>query len=45
MKMWLAAFLVVLTLVAIDMTVRIGWDRFVSGSGFFVDGHWLRALA
>jgi hypothetical protein len=30
MKMWLIALMVALILVAVDITVRIGWDRFIS---------------
>jgi hypothetical protein len=40
MKMWLVAILIVLILVAIDITVRIGWDRFASGIGSLVDDYW-----
>jgi hypothetical protein len=38
MKMWLAAILAVLTLVALDITVRIGWGRFTSAIGSLVEG-------
>lgn len=37
MKMWLVAILVVLTLVAVDITVRIGWDRIASVIGSLVE--------
>jgi hypothetical protein len=37
-KMWLVGLLIILTLIAIDITVRIGWDRFASGIGSLVDG-------
>ena len=38
MKTGLIAVMVVLALIAVDITVRIGWDRFISGIGSLVDG-------
>jgi hypothetical protein len=38
MKVWLIAVMIVLALMALDVTVRIGWDRFSSGIGTLVDG-------
>src|SRR5262249_60398808 len=38
MKVWLIAVMIVLALMAVDITVRIGWDRFISGIGSLVDG-------
>ena len=39
MKIWLIAVLIVLTLIEGDITVRVGWDRFISGIGAFLDGY------
>jgi hypothetical protein len=38
MKIWLIAVMIVLAFVAIDITVRIGWNRFVGGIGSLTDG-------
>ena len=38
MKICLIAVMIVLALIAVDITVRIGWDRFISGIGSLVDG-------
>lgn len=38
MKIWLIAVLVVLAFIAVDITVRIGWARLISGIGSLVDG-------
>ena len=38
MKIWLIAVMIALALIAVDITVRIGWDRFISGMGSLVDG-------
>lgn len=37
MKMWLAVIMAVLILVAVDITVRIGWDSIASVIGSFVE--------
>ena len=39
MKIWVGAVMIILVIIAVDITV-IGWDRFVSGIGAFVDGYW-----
>ena len=38
MKVWLIAVMIVLAFMAVDITVRIEWDRFISGIGSLVDG-------
>jgi len=38
MKICLIAVMIVLALIAVDITLRIGWDRFISGIGSLVDG-------
>ena len=38
MKVWLIAVMIVLAFMAVDITVRIGWDRLISGIGSLVDG-------
>ena len=38
MKICLIAVMIVLALIAVDITVRIGWDRFISGIGSLMDG-------
>jgi hypothetical protein len=40
MKMWLLGILAVLILIAVDITVRIGWDRFTSGIVSLMDEYW-----
>src|SRR5215470_17414482 len=40
MKICLIAVMIVLALIAVDITVRIGWDRFISGIGSLVDQYW-----
>lgn len=40
LKIWLIAVMVVLALIAVDITVRIGWDRFSSGIGSLVGEYW-----
>jgi hypothetical protein len=38
MKIWLLAVMIVLAFIAVDITVRIGWDRFIGSVGSLVDG-------
>ena len=38
MKICLIAVMTILAFVAVDITIRIGWDRFISGIGSLVDG-------
>src|SRR5262245_31205197 len=38
MRIWLIAVMILLALIAADITVRIGWGRLISGIGTLVDG-------